>query len=139
MYKNVFNSFIEKIKAFNAKQQQMEDEHFVINRLTWIRLKDPQNIMVDPRMLSPIKFEDGKLNKEGQMVLANALAEFMREKAPPEIGSRVSFGVYLEKAMRAVEQLGLREYKKLGLLSGGLRESCFIPDNYWSSLTTVPD
>lgn len=130
---------IRKIKYFSWLLQRTDEEHFVVNRLTAIRLKDPYYSNVDPGTLPPIMFENGKLNKEGQRILANALAEYLRKKTASKEGSTVSFGVYLEKAMKVVEKLGMEEYKKLGLLSGSVGESCFIPENYWSAAITVVD
>ena len=73
-------SIINKIKEFFARLQQREDEHFIVNRLNGIRLKDPQNALLDPKYLPPVEIVDGKLNEAGQMVIANVLAEYLKNK-----------------------------------------------------------
>jgi hypothetical protein len=133
----MIRSIIKRIKEFNARLQQLERDHFIVNRIVGIRMKDPWYMGVDPKNLEPIKIKNGKLNEEGQKVLTNVLAEYLRKKSIE--GSQLSFGVYLEKARDIVQKLSLDDFVKLGLLSGITQESCFIPENYYSANPIIPD
>jgi hypothetical protein len=94
-------------------------------------------MFVDPKELPSIKIEYGILNEEGQRVLANVLAEYLRKKNVEDRG--ISFGLYLEKAKGIVQNLSLEELVKLGLLSGVTQKSCFIPENYYTADPIIPD
>lgn len=137
----MIRSIVQKIKNFSAHLQQMEDERFIIHRLTSIRLRDPQNVLLDPKYLPPIEIEDGKLNEAGQSVVANVLAENLRKRAKE--GVNLSFGIYLEKAKKVVQDLTLQDLKKLGLLSGPIKTfGPLIPDDYFkpgSSIHIIDD
>ena len=139
----MIRSIIQKIKDFSARLQQMEDEHFILNTLNHMRMKDPQNALLDPKYLPPIEILDGKLNEAGQMVVANVLAENLKKRAESQgVDAKISFGVYLEKAKKVVQELSLQDLKKLGLLSWPSGNSPLLPVDYFkpgSSIHIVDD
>ncbi|MBI3601472.1 MAG: hypothetical protein HY209_01050 [Candidatus Omnitrophica bacterium] len=125
----LIDAITARMKQLGARMRQLEDEHCVVNTLNVIRRRDPRNLSINSSSMPPIKFEHGKLNEAGQMVLAHVLADYLRKKSSGPEGSRVSYGVYLEKAKEVVGQLSLKDLKKFGLLSWPDSKGCFIPEN----------